>query len=241
MQIQTEDYSILIIDDDPYILDLLTTVFEKEGFQHIFKASTGEEAKFQTTKNNPDILLLDVMLPDTDGFTLCSQLRSYTSVPILFLTAKSTDLDKLQGFSIGGDDYITKPFNPLEVVARVKAQLKRSNQLESNQLTKTVYDYGFFKIDSNKGKLTVKGRQVECPLLELKLLHYFCEHPNQVLSKHQIYRDVWGEYYGGDNTVMVHVHRLREKLEENPSNPLLIKTVRGLGYIFELDTTKESS
>ncbi|WP_269412465.1 response regulator transcription factor [Lentibacillus daqui] len=239
---KTEDYSILIIDDDPYILDLLTTVFEKEGFQHIFKASTGEEAKFQTTKNNPDILLLDVMLPDTDGFTLCSQLRSYTSVPVLFLTAKSTDLDKLQGFSIGGDDYITKPFNPLEVVARVKAQLKRSNQLESNQLTKAVYDYGFFKIDSNKGKLTVKGRQVECPLLELKLLLYFCEHPNQVLSKHQIYRDVWGEYYGGDNTVMVHVHRLREKLEENPSNPLLIKTVRGLGYIFELDTTtKESS
>lgn len=241
MQINTENYSILIIDDDPYILELLTTVCEKEGFQHIFKASTGEEAMLQTTRNNPDILLLDVMLPDTDGFTLCSRLRSHTSVPILFLTAKSTDLDKLQGFSMGGDDYITKPFNPLEVVARIKAQLKRSIQTESNSSTKTVYDYGVFKIDSNRGKLTIKGKQVECPLLEMKLLLYFCEHPNQVLSKHQIYRDVWGEYYGGDNTVMVHIHRLREKLEEDPSNPRWIKTARGLGYIFEVDTTKELS
>ncbi|WP_066196519.1 response regulator transcription factor [Gracilibacillus timonensis] len=224
-----------MIDDDPYILDLLTTVFTKEGFQHIYQASTGQEATSQTIKNNPAILLLDVMLPDVDGFTLCSRLRAQTSVPILFLTAKTTDLDKLQGFSLGGDDYITKPFNPLEVVARVKAQLKRSKQAETNHRAKTVYDYGYFTADANSGKLIVKGEQIDCPLLELKLLLYFCEHPHQVLSKHQIYRDVWGEYYGGDNTVMVHVRRLREKLEDDPSNPRWIKTVRGLGYIFEAD------
>ncbi|MBY7141896.1 response regulator transcription factor [Virgibacillus sp. NKC19-3] len=235
-----KERTILIIDDDTYILDLLTTVFEKEEFQHIKKASTGEEAYFQVKQNNPHIILLDVMLPDIDGFTLCSQIRSYTSVPILFLTAKTTDLDKLQGFSFGGDDYITKPFNPLEVVARVKAQLKRSMQSNLDPSLQPVYDYGHFKVDSNTGKLTVKDEQVECPLLELKLLLYFCKHPNQLLSKHQIYRDVWEEYYGGDNTVMVHVRRLREKIEDDPSKPQWIKTVRGLGYMFEVDKKEDS-
>ncbi|MED4532377.1 response regulator transcription factor [Metabacillus fastidiosus] len=234
-----ENHKILIVDDDQHILDLLITVFEKEGFQNILTATTGAKALLITTQNNPNIILLDVMLPDTDGFTLCNKIRSVTDVPILFLTAKATDLDKLQGFSFGGDDYITKPFNPLEVVARVKAQLKRSTKILSHYSRKHIYDFGFFNIDPNRGKLIVNGERIECPTQELKLLLYFCEHPNQILNKHQIYKDVWGELYGGDSTVMVHVRRLREKIEENPSRPKWIKTVRGLGYIFEVNTNED--
>ncbi|WP_082713545.1 response regulator transcription factor [Sporosarcina koreensis] len=239
MTFKLEDHKILIVDDDQHILDLLKVVFEKEGFQNILKANTGAETLLKTIHENPHIILLDVMLPDIDGFTLCSKIRSDTDVPILFLTAKTTDLDKLQGFSFGGDDYITKPFNPLEVVARVKAQLRRSTQIPSPHLRKMVYDYGYFKIDPNTGRLIVDGVRIECPTQEMKLLLYFCEHPNQILSKHQIYKDVWGEFYGGDSTVMVHVRRIREKIEKDPSRPKWIKTVRGLGYIFEVTTNED--
>lgn len=234
MTLNLKSHKILIVDDDQHILDLLTIVFEKEGFQNILKATTGSETLSKTIHENPHIILLDVMLPDIDGFTICRKIRSNTDVPILFLTAKTTDLDKLQGFSFGGDDYITKPFNPLEVVARVKAQLRRSTQISSLHSRKQVYDYGYFKIDSNTGRLIVNGVRVECPAQEMKLLLYFCEHPNQILNKHQIYKDVWGEFYGGDSTVMVHVRRLREKIEKDPSRPKWIKTARGLGYIFEV-------
>lgn len=237
MTLKLEDHSILIVDDDQHILDLLITIFEKEGFQYVFIATTGAEAILMTSQHNPQIILLDVMLPDIDGFTLCGKIRSETDVPVLFLTAKTTDLDKLQGFSFGGDDYITKPFNPLEVVARVKAQLRRSLQIPSRQTRKQMYDYGAFNIDPNTGRLVVRGVPVECPTQEMKLLLYFCEHPNLILSKHQIYKDVWGEFYGGDSTVMVHVRRLREKIEEDPGRPKWIKTIRGLGYIFETNTS----
>ncbi|GIN73101.1 DNA-binding response regulator [Bacillus sp. J14TS2] len=239
MTLKLEEHKILIIDDDQHIVDLLMTVFEKEGFQQLFMATTGTEALFMITQNHPHIILLDVMLPDIDGFTLCGKIRSETDVPILFLTAKITDLDKLQGFSFGGDDYITKPFNPLEVVARVKAHLKRSMQIPSRHTRKQFYDHGAFNIDANTGKLIVNGVRLECPTQELKLLLYFCEHPNKILSKHQIYKDVWGEFYGGDSTVMVHVRRLREKIEQDPSRPKWIKTVRGLGYIFEADANED--
>ena len=239
MTFKLENHKILMVDDDQHILDLLITVFEKEGFQNILTATNGAETLFITTQNNPHIILLDVMLPDTDGFTLCNKIRSETDVPILFLTAKTTDLDKLQGFSFGGDDYITKPFNPLEVVARVKAQLKRSTKIPSQYSRKKIYDFGFFNINPNTGKLIVNGERIECPTQEMKLLLYFCEHPNQILSKHQIYKDVWGELYGGDSTVMVHIRRLREKIEEDPSRPRWIKTVRGLGYIFEVAVNED--
>lgn len=236
MTFKIEDHKILMVDDDHYILDLLVTVFEKEGFQNILIATNGAEALSITTQKKPDIILLDVMLPDTDGFTLCNKIRFETDVPVLFLTAKTTDLDKLQGFSFGGDDYITKPFNPLEVVARVKAQLKRFTKIPSQYVRKQIYDFAYFSLDPNMGKLIVNGERIECPTQEMKLLLYFCEHPNRILSKHQIYKDVWGEIYGGDSTVMVHVRRLREKIEKDPSRPKWIKTIRGLGYIFEVDT-----
>ncbi|KAA6450015.1 response regulator transcription factor [Bacillus atrophaeus] len=240
MTFKLEEHKILMVDDDQHILELLMTCFEKEGFQKIITAVTGTEALLKTNQESPDIILLDVMLPDIDGFTLCSKIRSHTNAPILFLTAKTTDLDKLQGFSFGGDDYITKPFNPLEVVARVKAQLKRTTQFSSFHSPKEVYEYEDFIINPNTSKLIVKGERIELPTQEMKLLIYFCKHPNQILSKHKIYKDVWGEFYGGDSTVMVHIRRLREKLEADPSRPKWIKTVRGQGYIFEAPTSGDS-
>ncbi|NPC92193.1 response regulator transcription factor [Bacillus sp. WMMC1349] len=231
-------YKVLIVDDDQHILDLLNVVFENEGLSNILNANNGEEALYLLKQQDPDIVLLDVMLPDTDGFTLCNQFRQFTNIPVLFLTAKTSDLAKLQGFNFGGDDYITKPFNPLEVVARVKAQLKRYKDVTPSS-SKPSHDFGNFQIDKTSGKLVVDGIRIECPAQEFKLLLYFCNHPNQILSKQKIYRDVWGEFYNGDSTVMVHVRRLREKIEKDPSRPHWIKTVRGLGYIFEDHPTGE--
>ncbi|CAM4504105.1 MULTISPECIES: response regulator transcription factor [Paenibacillus] len=239
MAYRLEEHILLLVDDDRHILNLLTTVFEKEGFRHILTALSGAEALAITRQKRPDLILLDVMLPDMDGFTLCGTIRAETDAPILFLTARTADLDKLQGFGLGGDDYITKPFNPLEVAARVKAQLRRAARPPLEPVRKPVYDFGSFAVDPNTGRLTVHGIRINCPVQELKLLLYFCEHPNRILSKRQIYKDVWGELYGGDSTVMVHISRLREKIEEDPANPRWIKTVRGLGYLFEAPADRE--
>ncbi|WP_100330124.1 response regulator transcription factor [Bacillus xiapuensis] len=230
----TRKPSILIIDDDSPILELIKITLEKEGFRHILMASSGKEAMQLIQQYNPHIIVLDVMLPDTDGFSLCNHIRTYTNAPVLFLTAKNSDLDKLQGFSFGGDDYITKPFNPLEVAARIKAHLKRAGLVTSVEDKPATFDFGHFQVEEKSGKLIVNQKQVECPAQEFKLLLYFCNHPNQLISKQKIYREVWGEFYGGDSTVMVHIRRLREKIEEDPSNPAYLKTVRGLGYILDV-------
>ncbi|NPC94642.1 response regulator transcription factor [Bacillus sp. WMMC1349] len=231
-------FKVLIVDDDESILDLLNVVFENEGFSGVLNAKTGEEALLLLKEQQPDVVLLDVMLPDSNGFTICNQLRQFTNIPVLFLTAKTSAVDKLQGFSYGGDDYITKPFNPLEVVARVKVQLKRLKKV-APPTPEFSYNFGDFQIDETSGKLIVDGIRIECPAQEFKLLLYFSHHPNQLLSKQKIYRDVWGEIYNGDSTVMVHVRRLREKIEKDPSHPKWIKTIRGHGYMFENPPTGE--
>ncbi|MGJ3194896.1 response regulator transcription factor [Peribacillus frigoritolerans] len=226
--------SILVVDDDLPILELIKITLVKEGFNHILLASSGQEAIQLVQQHNPHLIVLDVMLPDTDGFSLCNHIRTHTNVPVLFLTAKNSDLEKLQGFSFGGDDYITKPFNPLEVVARIKAHLKRAGLVTYVEDKPTTFDFGHFQLEEKTGKLIVHQKQVECPAQEFKLLLYFCRHPNQLISKQKIYREVWGEFYGGDSTVMVHIRRLREKIEINSSQPAYLKTVRGLGYILDV-------
>ncbi|KIL51620.1 DNA-binding response regulator [Jeotgalibacillus alimentarius] len=170
------------------------------------------------------------MLPDRSGFEICPLIRETTDAPIFFLTARSTDLDKLSGFALGADDYITKPFNPLEVVARVKAHLRRkAGQLSEQQPAH--YQYGPLTVNTVSGTVTVSGEQVVLPAQVYQLLVFFCQHPNQLFSKNQLYERVWGEeFLGEDNTVMVHIRKLREKIEDNPSKPKLITTVRGLGY-----------
>ncbi|KZS43279.1 DNA-binding response regulator [Paenibacillus glucanolyticus] len=221
---------ILLIDDEKGILDMLTLVLKKEGFRHIHHALTGAEAVAMAYGKSYDLVVLDVTLPDIDGFEVCRRLRQTMDMPILFLTSRTTDLDKLTGFAMGGDDYITKPFNPLEVAARMKAQLRRQNQ-KSNAKQAPRFDYGYFVVDKEGGQLVVDGCSVECPAREFALLTFFCEHPNRIFSIRQLYEQVWGdEYLGDEKTVAIHISRLRKKIESDASKPQFLLNVRGLGY-----------
>ncbi len=226
------DARILLVDDENSIIDILRIVLQKEGFRYIYTANDGNSAIHLCRQYSPHLIVLDVMLPDMEGFEVCRALRNFTDVPILFLTARNADLDKLVGFSMGGDDYITKPFNPLEVVARIKAQLRRlRREFAPNVKEKNVYDFGRFRLQLDSAQLIVEGKEIPCPAMEFKLLAYLCKHPNQIFSKQQLYEHVWGEEsLGDDNTVMVHIRRIREKIEVNPSRPQYLITVRGLGY-----------
>ncbi|WP_312472191.1 response regulator transcription factor [Neobacillus sp.] len=226
---------LLIVDDEKAILHMLTTILKKEAFNFIDTAGTAEEALALCQTKRYDLILLDVMLPNRSGFEICPLIRETTDAPIFFLTARSTDLDKLSGFALGADDYITKPFNPLEVVARIKAHLRRHTGKITNT-SKTFYQFGPLHVNTLSGDVTVKGRTVELPAQVYQLLLFFCKHPNRLFSKNQLYEKVWGEeFLGEDNTVMVHIRKLREKIEDNPSKPRHIITVRGLGYKFVPD------
>lgn len=221
---------LLIVDDEQTILQMLATILNREGFNKIDMAKTAEEALLLCQSNQYDLILLDVMLPNQSGYDICPLIRQTTDAPIFFLTARSSDLDKLSGFAVGADDYITKPFNPLEVVARIKAHLRRHT---SKRSTKTNYKFGSLSINVNLGEVKINGEIVDLPAQVYQLLVFFCKNPNQLFSKGQLYEKVWGEaYFGEDNTVMVHIRKLREKIEKDPSNPKWIITVRGLGYKF---------
>lgn len=229
-----EDAAILLVDDEEAILQMVEMVMKKEGYQNIYKAMTGGDALKIVRSTKLDYIILDVMLPDINGFDLCTKIRKYTDVHILFLTAKVNDYDVLTGFESGGDDYVTKPFNPLEVVARMKAHLKR-NSNEEDKLVKSknkVYHFGHFVVDEVAGELIVNGEIVPCPAQVFLLLVHFCKHENQVLSKEQLFNAVWGYNHlaEDDNTVMVHIRRIRERIEPDPSRPIYLVTVRGLGY-----------
>ncbi|EGL13996.1 MULTISPECIES: response regulator transcription factor [unclassified Paenibacillus] len=233
---------LLIVDDEPALLHMLEKVLAKEGFTRINTVSTAEEALEACKRQTYDLIVLDVMLPGKSGFDICPLLRAETDAPILFLTARGSDLDKLTGFALGGDDYVTKPFNPLEVAARVKARLRRNVRTapeaggpgaaySSAEETPEHYDYGRFQVHVQAGELRVQGQSLPCPALVFQLLVFLCRHPNRIFSKQQLYEQVWGtDSYGDDNTVMVHIHRIRERIEENPGDPRFLVTVRGLGY-----------
>lgn len=223
--------SILIIEDEIGLIKMLKRLLEKEGFENIYEAESGFEALKIINQNRIDLILLDVMLPDTDGFNLCQQIREISDAPIIFLTARTTDIDKLTGFSVGGDDYITKPFNPLEVAARIRAILYRQRMTIPKERHRFKTDY--FTLDFDRAKLIVDGEEVDCPAMEFQLLKFMCQHPNQVFSINQIYENVWKDYgeIGKENTVMVHISRLRHKIEKDPKEPVYLKNVRGIGYI----------
>lgn len=231
---------ILLVDDEQPIIDLLRIVLEREGFSDIDEAATAGAALAHARAHEPAFIVLDVMLPDGDGFTVAENLRQFTQAPILFLTARDSDGDKLAGFGAGGDDYVTKPFNPLEVVARIKAHLRRSGGgatgVRAGDLVDAaliVHDWGAFRLLETEGRLEVRGQDVPIPAREFQLLAFLCRNPGRVFSKRQLYRQVWGEESLGesdDNTVQVHIHRLREKIEPVPSTPRFLVTMRGLGY-----------
>lgn len=231
-----ENTKILIVDDEPAIVKMLQMVLRKEGFNRIYTADSCTQALHEMEVHQADVVLLDVMLPDGSGFEICSRLRAFGSPHILFLTAKASDLDVLTGFAMGGDDYVTKPFNPLEIAARIKARLRRGGWGNpgvrvQEQPIQRVWDYGRFVLDETAGELKVLDQPVACPAQVFQLLSYFCKHPGVVFSKSQLYEAVWGiDGMGEDNTVMVHIRRIRERIEENPSDPQYLVTVRGLGY-----------
>ncbi|MDE5053987.1 response regulator transcription factor [Niallia taxi] len=224
-----ENKRLLIVDDEQAIHQMLTVILKKEGFQRIDTAETAEEALRLCMANSYDLIFLDVMLPDRSGFDICPLIRERTNAPIFFLTARSTDLDKLSGFALGADDYITKPFNPLEAVARVKAHLRR--HIGTTVKETGSFHYGDLVVNSYSGEVCVRGMKINLPAQVYQLLLFFCKHPNQLFSKAQLYENVWGEdFLGEDNTIMVHIRKLREKIEAVPSKPQYIVTVRGLGY-----------
>lgn len=232
-----ESEKILLVDDEVGILKLIEITLKKERFKHITLSTTGKETIDLVQKNTYDLILLDVMLPDFNGFDLCSEIRKHTNTPIMFITSCSSDFDKLTGLGIGGDDYITKPFNPLEVVARVKALLRRKKMYESssNTISKDIneYNFGRFIFKPDEALLIVNHKEIECTAKELDLLRFFCKNPYQIFTTSQIYENVWGEnIFGEEKTVTIHISKIRKKLGDDTKSPKLIVNLRGVGYKF---------
>jgi DNA-binding response OmpR family regulator len=229
--------TILVVDDEESISGLVRIALEREGFDRVLTAGTVAEALRLAHAEQPALIVLDVMLPDGTGFEAAAELRKFSAEPILFLTARDSDVDKLTGFDVGGDDYVTKPFNPLEIAARVRAHLRRASGAAvaggNPSAAARMFDCGDFCLYEDEGRLVVDGQDVQIPAREFQLLAFLCSNPGRVFSKRQLYRQVWGEEALGeadDNTVQVHIHRLREKIEPVPSDPRHLITMRGLGY-----------
>ena len=223
---------ILIADDDRNICELLKIYLEKEGC-NVVLAGNGEEALSKFEEEEPDILLLDVMMPRLDGWQVCRELRKKSEVPIIMITAKGETFDKVLGLELGADDYVVKPFEPKEIVARVKAVLRRTGKANAENDKKEV-SYDKLTVNMTKYELKVDGKVVDTPPKELELLFHLASNPNRVYTRDQLLDEVWGfEYYGDSRTVDVHIKRLREKLE-GVSEKWSLKTVWGVGYKFEM-------
>lgn len=227
---------ILVVDDEADLANLLKMSLQKEGFKHIHTAGSITEAWTSFQQNSPNIVLLDVMLPDGEGYDLCRRIREISHVPVLFMSAKTEEIDKILGLAIGGDDYITKPFSPKEVAYRVKAQLRRAGyQTQDAPATTTLQalQVGPFLLNGDETEVHKDGTLLELTAKEIGLMACFLHNPNRILSKETLFERVWGEdFFGSDNTVMVHIRRLREKIESDASKPVFITTVKGLGYKF---------
>lgn len=224
-------YKILIVDDDENICELLRLYLEKEGFETVV-ANDGEAAVSAAQKYSPDLILLDIMLPLLDGWQVCREIRKTQETPIIMITAKGEVFDKILGLELGADDYVTKPFDTKEVVARVKAVLRRSNDKNKKQIEEVKYHK--LRINLTNYELEVDGKQIDTPPKELELIYHLANNPNRVYTRDQLLDEVWGfDYYGDSRTVDVHVKRLREKLE-NISEEWSLKTVWGVGYKFEV-------
>ncbi len=224
---------MLIVDDEKNIVDILKFNLKKEGFDTI-EAYDGEQAVQMAIDEMPDLILLDVMLPKMDGFTVCRKLRQTISTPILMITAKEEEVDKVLGLELGADDYITKPFSPRELMARVKANIRRTSLEEMNGNNgSTIITANNLIIDPDCYEIKRDGIVIELTLREFELVKFLAMQPGQIFSRENLLEKVWGyEYYGDVRTVDVTVRRLREKLERDPANPEYILTKRGVGYYF---------
>ena len=226
-------YTILICDDDKDIVSALDIYLTSEGYQTV-RAYNGKEALRAMDTYEIHLILMDVMMPELDGIRTTAKLREVSNVPIILLTAKSEDADKILGLNIGADDYITKPFNPLEVIARVKSQLRRYTSLGGAEKGPGLISVGPISMDDSAKQVTVDGEPVALTPIEYNILKLLLSHPGQVFSSAQIYEQVWNDpAYGSETTVAVHIRHLREKIEINPAEPRYLKVVWGLGYKIE--------
>ncbi len=224
---------VLVVDDEKLIVKGLKFSLEQDGME-VESAFDGEEALESAKNNEYDIILLDIMLPKMDGMEVCQRIREFSNVPIIMLTAKGDDMDKILGLEYGADDYITKPFNILEVKARIKAILRRNAQKDTDKKKKNIITAGDMCIDIDSRSLSIAGKDVYLTAKEFDLVELLALNPGKVYSRENLLNTVWGYDYPGDaRTVDVHVRRLREKIEENPSDPKYVHTRWGVGYYFQ--------
>ena len=232
---------ILVVDDERPIVEILKINLQKENYI-VFESYDGEDAVSKTQTIEPDLILLDVMLPKLDGFSVCRKIREFSSVPIIMLTAREEEVDKVLGLELGADDYMTKPFSVRELMARIKANMRRQAPPSAENDTsekKEIVEIGAFKIDSDRYELYKNGELVDLTIREFDLIKFLASQPNKIFSRQSLLESVWDyEYYGDVRTVDVTIRRLREKIEDNPSEPTYIITKRGVGYYFSLKGTK---
>lgn len=222
---------ILLVDDEKDIVDLIEEVLINDGFKNIIKAYNGLDAISLCKIACPDVVILDIMLPDIDGIEVCKKIREFSYCSILFLSSKNDDIDKILGLSSGGDDYITKPFSPREIAFRVKAQLRRQQYQSIVPSDSAVIKIGDITIDIEGNRVYKDRNEIELTGREYHLLSYMAQNVNKIIGKERLYEQVWGVYSSiCDNTIMVHIRHIREKIEDNPSNPKILITVKGLGY-----------
>lgn len=223
---------VLVVDDEKLIVKGIRFSLEQDGME-VDCAYDGEEALQYARENEYDMILLDVMLPKIEGFEVCQQIREFSNVPIVMLTAKGDDMDKILGLEYGADDYITKPFNILEVKARIKAIMRRTTRKENANLPKTI-EHGDMKLDCESRRVYISGKEVNLTAKEFELLELLILNLNKVYSREELLKLVWGADYPGDvRTVDVHIRRLREKIEASPSEPKYVHTKWGVGYYFK--------
>ena len=224
---------VLVVDDEKLIVKGIRFSLEQDGME-VTCAYDGEEALRLAQENKFDMILLDIMLPKMDGFEVCQAIREFSNMPIVMLTAKGDDMDKILGLEYGADDYITKPFNILEVKARIKAIMRRTAASEPKEENSKVIESGDLKLDCESRRLFVQGREIDLTAKEFDLLELLVMNPNKVYSRENLLNLVWGYEYPGDvRTVDVHVRRLREKIEPNPSEPKYVHTKWGVGYFYQ--------
>lgn len=224
------EHRIMLVDDEPDILDLLQKALLPEGFANVIKIDNGLSAVRACKQMQPDLIILDIMLPGMDGYEVCRQIRQFSLCPILFLSSKNDELDKILGLAVGGDDYVTKPFSPKEVAYRVKAQLRRAEYRQSPARNQPIR-IGALTIDPDGCMVSKGDRKLDLTAREFEILQHLAQNIGRVISRERLYETVWGEEsFGCDNTIMVHIRHLREKLEDNPASPQYLITMKGLGY-----------
>jgi DNA-binding response OmpR family regulator len=227
--------TILVCDDDKEIVEAIEIYLQQEGYQ-VVKAYDGEQALILLRERTIDLMIIDVMMPKLDGIRATLEARKSSSIPIIMLSAKTEDADKILGLNVGADDYVTKPFNPLELVARVKSQLRRYTTLSNVETAETFYEAGGLVVNDELKKVTVDGEEVKLTPMEYNILLLLMKNKGKVFSIAQIYEQIWKEEaVGADNTVAVHIRHIREKIEINPREPRYLKVVWGVGYKIEAE------